>query len=206
MCSSLKVYYLLARACSVEIFPLADLGLEENLTSIAWVSLLLGWEDDSEARHIDLSGLDLLSFSSALTLTTISSACSPCNTNCFQVRHSTTLIWAKSMICILWRQVSTNINCVMPLGHQSDILRNLFTNNLMDSPFFCFVARGVGTNISISSSMKRARNSFSRSAQVLIESAGSFIHHSKATPLRVPMDKRVMMALFDTTFLVWDLK
>jgi len=88
MCSSLKVYYLLARACSVEIFPLADLGLEENLTSIAWVSLLLGWEDDSEARHIDLSGLDLLSFSSALTLATISSACSPCITNLFQVWHS----------------------------------------------------------------------------------------------------------------------
>jgi len=32
------------------------------------------------------------------------------------------------------------------------------------------------------------------------------MNHSKATLLRVPMNKRAMMASIDTTFPVWDLK
>jgi len=32
------------------------------------------------------------------------------------------------------------------------------------------------------------------------------MNHSKVIPLRVPMNKRDMMASFDTTFSVWDLK
>jgi len=56
--------------------------IESDLTSVAKVSLLLGWENDFGARRIGLSSLDLLSFSSALTLVTISSACSPYSTKC----------------------------------------------------------------------------------------------------------------------------
>jgi len=38
----------------------------------------------------------------------------------------------------------------------------------MDSPFFYFVAMRVGNDISVSSLKKQAKNSFSRSAHVLI--------------------------------------
>jgi len=68
------------------------------------------------------------------------------------------------------------------------------------------MARIVGTNTSVSSSKKRAKKSFSKSAQLLMESARSFMNHSKATPLRVPMNKRARIASFDTTFSDWDLK
>jgi len=178
----LKEYCLLARTCIKELVPLFDLGLEGDLTSIAKVSLLLGWEDDSRARRIGFSGLGLLSFSSALTQATISSACSPCSTNYFQLRYSATLIWARIAVCRLWRQVSTSVDCVMPLGYRSVILQILSINILMDSPFFCFVARRVSTEISVPSLKKRAKNSFSRSVYVLIESAGNFMNYSKATP------------------------
>ena len=96
----------------------------------------LGWEDDSGARRIGFSDLGLLSFSSALTLATISFACSPCSTNCFQAWHPATELG----VCFAdWRQVSTSVNCIMPLRHLGAILRNLFINNLMDSLFFCFL-------------------------------------------------------------------
>jgi len=77
---------------------------------------------------------------------------------------------------------------------------------LIDSSFFCFVARRVGTEISVSSSKKRARNSFLRSAHILIEPARSFMNHSNVTPLRVPMNKWAMMTSFNTIFSVWHLK
>jgi len=64
--------------------------------------------------------------------------------------------------------VSTNIDCVMPLGHRSAICRNS-TNALIDSPFFCSVVRRVGTDTSVSFSKNRARKSFSRSTHFLIE-------------------------------------
>jgi len=96
--------------------------------------------------------------------------------------------------------MSTSVDWVIPLGHQSTILRILSTNVLINSPFFCYVTRRVGTEISESSSKKRTRNSFLRSSHVLIEPAGSIMNHSKATPLRVPMNKQATLALFDTTF------
>jgi len=40
----------------------------------------------------------------------------------------------------------------------------------------------------------------------LMDPSGSFMNHSKAIPLRVPMNKHARMVSFDTTFLVWDLK
>jgi len=88
----------------------------------------------------------------------------------------------------------------MLLGQRSAILWNLSMNILMDSPFFCLAARKVGTEISVSSSKKQARNNFSRSAHVLIEPARSFMSHSKVTPLRVPTNKWTMIESFDTTF------
>jgi len=60
--------------------------------------------------------------------------------------------------------------------------------------------------ISESSSKKHMMKSFSRSPQLLIEPSGSFMSHSKAIPLRVPMNKRARIASFNTTFSVWDLK
>ena len=71
--------------------------------------------------------------------------------------------------------------------------------------FLLLTARRVRTDISVSSSKKRARNNFSRLAHVLIERAGSFMNHSKAISLRVPMRKWAMITLFDTKFSVWDL-
>jgi len=150
--------------------------------------------------------LNLLSFSLALTLAMSTSACSPCSTNFFQVRHSATPMWASRKVCRLWRHVSTSVDWVMPLGQQSAMLQNLSMKVLIDSPFFYLAARRVGTKISISSSKKWARNIFSRSAHILIEPVGSFMNHSKATPLRMLMNKQAIMASFDTTFPVWDLK
>ena len=54
----------------------------------------------------------------------------------------------------------------------------------MDSFFFCFVAGIVGMDTSVSSLKKRARKSFSKLAQFLMESARSFINHSKGNPLK----------------------
>jgi len=96
----------------------------------------------------------LLSFSSVLTLATISSACSPCSTNCFQVRHSATFIWVSRKVCRLWRHVSTSVDWVMPLGQWSAMLWNPSTKVLIDSLFFCLTARRVGTEISVSFSKK----------------------------------------------------
>jgi len=98
-----------------------------------------------------------------------SSACSPCCTSYFQVRHSTTPIWARSVVCKLWWQVSTNVDYIMPLRHQSAILWNLSINIFIGSLFFCFVARRVGIDIFVSSSKKWARNSFSKLAHFMIE-------------------------------------
>jgi len=128
-----------------------------------------------------------------------------CKTSCFQVWHTATPIWARSAVCKLWRQVSTNIDRVMPLEHRSAMPQNFSTNILINSPFFCFMARRVGTDISVSSSKKRSRNSFSKSAYFLIEPVESLVNHSKETPLRVPMNKRAKIASFDTAFSVWDL-
>jgi len=86
------------------------------------------------------------------------------------------------------------------------MLLNLSTKVLIDSSFYCLAAMRVDTEISESSSKKRVKNNFLRSAYVLIDPAGSFMNHSKATPLRVPMNERAIMASFDTTFPVWDLK
>jgi len=149
-------------------------------------------------RLVDFLGLSL--FSSALTLAIISSACSSCWTNCFQVRLSATPIWARSEVCRLWRHVFTRVAWVIPLGHQSAIFLNLSTNVLTESPFRCFVARRVGIVISESSSKKRVRKSFSKSPQFLMEPSGSFMNYSKASPFRVPMNKRVNMASLSTTF------
>jgi len=46
------------------------------------------------------------------------------------------------------------------------------------------------------SSKKRVRKSFSRSPQFLMEPSGSFMNHSKASPFRVPMNKRAKIASF----------
>ena len=156
-CSPLKEYCLLACICSEEFPPLASLGLEGDLPSVASVSLLLSWEDDSRARRVYFSSHGLLSFSSALTLAMISSACLPFSTNCFHVWHLATPIWVRSAVCRIWRQVSTSVDCAMPLRHRSAILWNLSTNILIDSPFFCFVVRRVGTDTSVSSSKKWLR-------------------------------------------------
>lgn len=75
---------------------------------------------------------------------------------------------------------------------------------LMDSTFQCLVARWVAIAISESSSKNQARNSFSRSLQLWIDSLGSFINHLMATPLRLPMNECARMAAFDTTHSVWD--
>jgi len=136
--------------------------LIQRITSSSWlglgrwsslchqISFLFYWKDCSSVLLVDLSGLGLLSFSSALTLVMIFSACWPCKTNCFQVWHSTTPIWARSVVCS-YDDVSTSVVCVMPLGHCSAMLQNLLTNILIDSPFFCFVTRRVGSEISVSS-------------------------------------------------------
>ena len=60
--------------------------------------------------------------------------------------------------------------------------------------------------ISESSLRKWVRKSFSRSPQFLIATPGSFMNHSKAIPLKVPMNKRVRIASFDTALSVWNLK
>ena len=107
-----------------------------------------------------LSGMGL--FSSALTLTIISSACSPCWTNCFQVRLSATPIWTRSEVCRLWRHVSTRVAWVYcwDIGASySEIFPQIFWL----TPFRCFVARRVGIVISESSSKKRVRKSLSKS-------------------------------------------
>jgi len=141
MCLSLKEYNLLAHGWPEAIPSLTDWVFEGDLTSVARVSLLLSWEDDSGALHIDLSGFSLLSFASALTLATISSTCSPWSTNCFQVRHSATPIWASRKVYRLWWHVATSVDWVMPLGQRSSMLWNLSTKVLIDSPFFCLAAR-----------------------------------------------------------------
>ena len=181
--------------------PLVGCGLGRDFISVASVSFLLAWEDTSGARLVDFSGLGLLS--SALTLATISSACSPCCTNCFQVQLSATPIWSRSAVCRLWRHVSTNMTWVMPLGHRSAMFWNLSTNTLTGSPFLWFVARRFSMVISESSSKKRVRNSSSRLPQFLLDLLGSFMNHSKAIPLRVLMNKCTKIASFDTTFPVW---
>jgi len=104
-------------------------------------------------------------------------------------------IWARCAVCRLWQHVSTSVDWDMPVGQWSVILWNLSTKALMDSLFFCFVARRISIATSVSSLMKQVRNSFSKLAQVLIEPAGNFMNHLKATPLRVPMNKRIMIAL-----------
>ena len=179
----------MARALPRAPPPLIDWGFKGDLTSNARVSHLFGSEDNFGVCRVDLSSLGLLSFSSALTRATISSTCSPCYTSCFQVLHSFTPILVRSAVCRLWRYIFTSVDWDLPLKQWSAIFRYLSTKVLMDSPFFCFVARRVSIATSISSSKKRVRNSFSKSTQVLIELAGNFMNHSKATPLRVPMNK-----------------
>ena len=76
ICSSLKEYCLLARGWFEELPPLAGWGLEGDFVSTVSVSFLVYWKDVSGVRLVDFSGLSLFSF--ALTLATISSACSPC--------------------------------------------------------------------------------------------------------------------------------
>jgi len=185
-----------------ELSPLAYWGLEGDFVSVASVSFLLAWKDASGVRLIDFSNLGL--FSSAPTLATISSICSLCWTKCFQVRLSATPIWGRSEVCKLWWHVSTRVALVIPLGHQSAIFWNLFTNALTNSPFRCLVVRRVDMVISESSSKKCVRKRFSRSPQFLMKPSGSFMNHSKAIPFKVPMNKRARMASFDTTFPVWD--
>jgi len=146
-CSSLKEYSLLARAWPGAIPPLTNSVFEGDLTSAARIYFLLGWEDDPGARHIGLSGLDLMSFSSFLSLMTISSACSPYSTNCFQVRHSVSPIWSSRKVCRLWQHVSDSVDSVMLLRQWSVMLRNLSTDVLIDSPFFCLAVRRVGIKI-----------------------------------------------------------
>ena len=145
-------------------------------------------------------------FSSVLTLVMVSYACSSYKTSCFQVRHSVTPIWIRSSVGRLWRQVSISIACIMPLGYQGAILWSLFTKVLMDSSFFCFVVRIVGIDTSVLSLKNHVRKSFSRSPHFLIEPAIGFMNHSKATPLRVPMNKWAKMVSFDIIFSIWDLK
>ena len=140
------------------------LGLWRWFDSIVRISLRLSWED-SGAHHDGLSGLDLLSFSSALILAIISSACSSCSTNCFQVWHSVTPIWASREVYRLWRHVCTSIDS-QPLEQWSAMLWNLSRKVLIDSPFFCLAARRVGTEIFCIIFKKWARNNFSRSAHV----------------------------------------
>jgi len=94
----------------------------------------------------------------------------------------------------------------MPLGRRSAILRNLSTKVLMGSPYLCFVARRVGTDISVSSSKKWIRKSFFRSSQFFMEPTWSFTNYSKANPLRLSMNKQAIIVLFNTTFPVWDMK
>ena len=141
--------------------PLVVCGLGRDFVSIASVSFLLAWKHTFGAHLVNLSGLRLPS--SALTLATISSACSPCYTNCFKVRLSTTPIWVRSEVCKLWLHVSTKVAWVILLGHRSAIFRNLSTNALTGSPFCCLVVMRVGMVISELSSKKRVRKSFSRS-------------------------------------------
>jgi len=86
----------------------------------------------------------------------------------------------------------------MPLGYRRAILQILSIKALIDSPFFYFVARRAGTDNLVSSSKNHARKNFLRSNHFLIAPAGSFMNHSKATPVRVSMNKRIMMASFDT--------
>jgi len=47
---------------------------------------------------------------------------------------------------------------------------------------------------------KHVRKSFSKSSQFLIELSESFMNHSKASPFRVPMNKRTKMTSLSTTF------
>jgi len=81
---------LLARDRVEELPSLAGWSLEGDFVSVASVSFLLAWKDASGTRLINFSSLGL--FSSALILTTISFACSPYWTNCFQVQLSATPI------------------------------------------------------------------------------------------------------------------
>ena len=115
----------------------------------------------------------------------------PCKTSCFQVRLWVTPICARSVVCRLRWHI--RVDCVMLFGYRSAIIWNLSTNILIDFPF-CFIARRVGKDTSVSS-----LKSFSRSTHFSIELAWSFMNHSK-NPLRVPMNKWAMMASFDTTF------
>jgi len=94
----LKEYDLLAGAWPGANPPLTDWDFEGNLTSVVRASLLLGWEDDSGTRRIDLSSLGLLSFFQSWPFATISSGCSHYSTNCFHVRHSATPIWASKEV------------------------------------------------------------------------------------------------------------
>jgi len=93
----------------------------------------------------------------------------------------------------------------MLLGQQSVMLRNLSTKVLIDSPIFCLTARRVGTEISVLSSNKRARNYFSRSAHVLIKPTESFMNHSKAIPLRMQWinEPQWHRSILHTRFGIW---
>jgi len=136
----------------------------------------------------------------------ISSACSPCSTNYFQVWHFVTPIWARRIVYRLWWHVSTSVDWVMPLGQRSTILWNLSTKVLTDSSFFCLVARRVITEISILSSKKRARNKLLKVGPCLDQAGRKFHEPFKGEPLRAPMNKWAIIVSFDITFLVWDLK
>ena len=64
----------MVRICLEKPPPLVGCGLGRDFVSIVSVSFLLAWEDASGVCRVDFSSLGLLS--SALTLATISSACS----------------------------------------------------------------------------------------------------------------------------------
>ena len=118
-CSSLKEYRLLVHAWLDVLPPIAGWGLVEDVVSVVRVSFLFDWKDFFGVCLIDFSSLDLLFFPSALTLATISFACSPWKTSCFEVWYSATPIWGRSAVCRLWRQLFTNVDGVMLLGYQS---------------------------------------------------------------------------------------
>src|SRR3954465_4263205 len=84
----------------------------------------------------------------------------------------------------------------MPLRVLMASSRNRSMKSLTSSPSFCLVRRRVCMLMSASSSKKRPRNSAFKSSQQEIEPFGSLQNHSKATPLRVLMNSRVLTGSF----------
>jgi len=110
--------------------------------------------------RVDFSSIGLLSFSSALTVATISLPVHFVRQVDFKYDIWPPLFEPGARFVVV---VVSFYQCRLsrPLGHQSVMPRNLSTNVLIDSPFFCFVARRVGTDVSVLSSKKQASNNFS---------------------------------------------